>query len=67
VRLAHKTGNVTTVEHDGGIVYKKGRKACTLVVLTQWPAGVNNHRYDTVGKIGRVIWDAMVAGAPASH
>jgi beta-lactamase class A len=35
-RVAHKTGNISTVHHDAGIVYVEGRKPYVLVILTQF-------------------------------
>jgi beta-lactamase class A len=37
-RVAHKTGNISTVHHDAGIVYLEGRKPYVLVILTQFSA-----------------------------
>ena len=38
-RVAHKTGNISTVHHDAGIVYLEDRKPYVLVILTQFDAG----------------------------
>src|SRR5712691_8162503 len=35
-RVAHKTGNISTVHHDAGIVYIDDRKPYVLVILTQF-------------------------------
>ena len=35
LRVAHKTGSITGIEHDAGIVYPKGRKPYVLVVLVR--------------------------------
>jgi beta-lactamase class A len=35
VRVAHKTGSITKIEHDAGIVYPPGRKPYVLVVLVR--------------------------------
>src|SRR5437867_1054559 len=37
-RVAHKTGNISTVHHDAGIVYLDARKPYVLVILTQFPS-----------------------------
>ena len=37
-RVAHKTGEISTVAHDAGLVYLPGRKPYVLVVLTEWDA-----------------------------
>jgi beta-lactamase class A len=34
-RVAHKTGEITAVSHDAGIIYPAGRKPYVLVVLTR--------------------------------
>jgi beta-lactamase class A len=35
-RVAHKTGNISTVDHDAGIVYIEGRSPYVVVILTQF-------------------------------
>jgi beta-lactamase class A len=35
LRVAHKTGSITKIEHDAGIVYPPGRKPYVLVVLVR--------------------------------
>lgn len=37
-KVAHKTGNISTVHHDAGIVFINGRKPYVMVVLTQFDA-----------------------------
>lgn len=34
-RVAHKTGNITKIHHDAGIVYAPGRKPYVITVLTK--------------------------------
>lgn len=36
-RVAHKTGNISTVDHDAGIVYLARRNPYVVVILTQFP------------------------------
>jgi beta-lactamase class A len=36
-RVAHKTGNISNVDHDAGIVYLAGRNPYVVVILTQFP------------------------------
>ena len=36
-RVAHKTGNISTVDHDAGIVYLADRNPYVVVILTQFP------------------------------
>ena len=35
-RVAHKTGNISTVDHDAGIVYLARRNPYVVVILTQF-------------------------------
>lgn len=35
VQVAHKTGNITGVEHDGGIVYMKNGRSYVLILLSK--------------------------------
>lgn len=35
-RVAHKTGEISTIAHDAGLVFLPGRKPYALVVLTEW-------------------------------
>jgi beta-lactamase class A len=56
-RVAHKTGNISTVHHDAGIVYLEGRKPYVLVILTQFPvATVKN---TAVADVSRDIHDCL--------
>lgn len=51
-RVAHKTGNISTVHHDAGIVYLEGRKPYVLVVLTKF-----DHKTGRTGAVGEVSRD----------
>jgi beta-lactamase class A len=35
-RVAHKTGEISTIAHDAGLVYLPDRKPYALAVLTEW-------------------------------
>jgi len=56
-RVAHKTGNISTVHHDAGIVYLEGRKPYVLVILTQFPA--EQGRGTAVADLSRDIFNAL--------
>lgn len=56
-RVAHKTGNISTVHHDAGIVYVEGRKPYVLVVLTQFDATVG--RTGAVAEVSRDIFNTL--------
>ncbi|HVR44060.1 MAG TPA: serine hydrolase [Thermoanaerobaculia bacterium] len=61
-RVAHKTGNISTVHHDAGIVFVDGRKPYVLVVLTRFDAKVG--RGSAVAGITREVHSAL---AELSH
>ena len=54
-RVAHKTGEITAVSHDGGIVYPEGRAPYVIVVLTR---GVRNGRESAalIADISRIVY-----------
>jgi beta-lactamase class A len=61
VRVAHKTGNISTVHHDAGIVYIEGRKPYVLVILTQFAAETG--RGTAVADVSRDIFNALAGSA----
>jgi beta-lactamase class A len=56
-RVAHKTGNISTVHHDAGIVYLDERKPYVLVILTQFPP--DNGRGTAVADVSRDIFNTL--------
>src|SRR5687767_7057940 len=56
-RVAHKTGNISTVHHDAGIVYLEGRKPYVLVILTQFQA--EQGRGTAVADVSRDIFNTL--------
>src|SRR5713226_9289246 len=56
-RVAHKTGNISTVHHDAGIVYLEGRKPYVLVILTQFSA--DKARSSAVADVSRDIYNTL--------
>src|SRR5436190_5842667 len=56
-RVAHKTGNISTVHHDAGIVFLDGRKPYVLVILTQFPAEMG--RGTAVADVSRDIFNTI--------
>ena len=60
VRVSHKTGSITRINHDAAIVYPKGRKPYVLVVLTR---GIDDEKraHKLVADISRVVYEATTA------
>jgi beta-lactamase class A len=60
-RVAHKTGNISTVHHDAGIVYVEQRKPYVLVILTQF--GAEMGRGTAVADVSRDIYNTIAGMA----
>jgi beta-lactamase class A len=56
-KIAHKTGNISTVHHDAGIVFLEDRKPYVLVVLTRFSPQVG--RGKAVAEISREVHSAL--------
>jgi len=59
-RVAHKTGEMSTVAHDGGVVYPDARAPYVLVVLTEWDPAAEG-RQKTIARVSREVYKFMIA------
>ena len=58
VRVAHKTGDISTVAHDAGVVYPPRRKPYVIAVLTEWePEAVG--RSATIAEISHAVYELL--------
>ena len=73
--VAHKTGSISTVHHDAGIVYIGDRRPYFLVVLTQFPAEagrttavaeVSHGLFETLGRLKRDVEEEEIPSAPVA-
>ena len=55
--VAHKTGTISTVHHDAGVVYIGNRRPYFLVILTQFPADVG--RTTAVAEASRFVFESL--------
>jgi len=60
-RVAHKTGEISTVAHDAGIVYLPRREPYALVVLTEFEERAGGGK-STIAKISRAVYRHLTAG-----
>ena len=58
-RFAHKTGEISTVAHDAGMVFLPDRKPYSLSILTERLPGKSNSR-KAIQKISRLIYRAFI-------
>ena len=61
-RVAHKTGEISTVCHDAGIVFLPNRKPYVVAILTEWPADANG-RTGCVADISRAVYEHVTGAA----
>ena len=57
-RVAHKTGEISTIAHDAGVIYLPKRKPYALVVLTEWDAATTG-RSRTIAAISHAIYEFL--------
>jgi len=60
-RVAHKTGEISTVAHDAGVVYLPKRKPYSLVILTEWDSSTSG-RSRTIAAISHTIYEQLTQG-----
>lgn len=58
-RIGHKTGEISTIAHDAGIIYLPKRKPYVLAVLTEWEEGNSSNRMETVAKISEAVYNSL--------
>ena len=62
--VAHKTGEISTVAHDAGLVYLPNRAPYALAILTEWGAdseSSSDARRATVADISRAVYASLSA------
>jgi beta-lactamase class A len=62
VRVAHKTGDISTIAHDAGIVYPRNRKPYILAILTEWDPDTSR-RSATIASVSQEIYKALTSEA----
>lgn len=61
-RIAHKTGEISTVAHDAGLVYLPERKPYSLVILTERTPGKTESR-KAIRRLSRLVFRNFVSHA----
>jgi beta-lactamase class A len=61
VRVAHKTGEISTIAHDAGVVYPPNRKPYVIAILTEWsPDGAG--RKSTIAEASQAVFEVLTGG-----
>lgn len=62
VRVANKTGEISTIAHDAGIIFVPERKPYVLTVLTEWSSDTKG-RSQTIATISREVYEFLTREA----
>ena len=60
-RVAHKTGEISTIAHDAGIVYLPKRKPYVVAILTEWEPETTG-RSPTIAAASYMIYEHLTGG-----
>ena len=60
-RVAHKTGEISTIAHDAGIVYLPKRRPYIVAILTEWEAGATG-RSPTIAAASYLVYEHLTGG-----
>lgn len=60
-RVAHKTGEISTIAHDAGIVYLPKRKPYVIAVLTEWEPETSG-RSPTIAAASYMVHEHLTQG-----
>ncbi|MDQ3674975.1 MAG: class A beta-lactamase-related serine hydrolase [Gemmatimonadota bacterium] len=60
-RVAHKTGEISTIAHDAGVIYLPKRKPYALVILSEWDPTTTG-RSRTIATISHTIYEFLARG-----
>jgi beta-lactamase class A len=57
-RVAHKTGEISTIAHDAGVVYLPDRKPYVIVILTEWDIDASG-RSKAIAEISHCVYESL--------
>lgn len=63
-RVANKTGEISTVSHDAGLVFLPDREPYAVAILSQWDPSQTGRR-DAVADLSRVVYSHLAGEAEA--
>jgi beta-lactamase class A len=66
-RVANKTGEISTVAHDAGIIYLPDREPYVLVVLTEWAPETTAGRRATIAHVSRTVFEHLTTDVGGEH
>lgn len=60
VRVAHKTGEISTIAHDAGVVYPPNRKPYVIAILTEWAPDASGRKH-TIALASQAVYETLTA------
>jgi beta-lactamase class A len=60
-RVAHKTGEISTIAHDAGVVYLPKRPPYIVAILTEWQPGITG-RSATIAAASYMVYEHVMDG-----
>jgi beta-lactamase class A len=55
-RVANKTGEISTMAHDTGLVYLPGREPYAIAILTSWDSSATSGRREALASLSRAVY-----------
>jgi beta-lactamase class A len=62
-RIAHKTGEISTIAHDAGIIHLQKRKPYVVAILTEWDEQNSSSRMEAVARISEAVYRSLAEDA----
>ena len=63
-RVANKTGDISTVANDAGVVYPPGRRPYVIAILTEWEVEATG-RSSTIAALSHTVFEYLTSAASA--
>ena len=60
-RVANKTGEISTMAHDAGLVYLPERQPYAVAILTEWDPSATAGRRDALAALSRAVYQHLVS------
>ena len=61
VKVAHKTGSITGVQHDSGIVFFPDGKKYVLIMLSRFDPPDEKKAINAMAEVSKIIYDYTLA------
>ena len=61
VKVAHKTGSITGVAHDSGIIFLPDGRRYVLILLSRFDPAIEKKAVDAMASVSKLLYDFMLA------